>query len=202
MLVAVVGLSPAVAIAQDEAATPPAWIDDEEADLPCTDSRLRLGDISGAQDSMQDGLDAAEEDAEAWQPDVQLYTLRLGCPLLQAGYQWDGTFFSEMAQSFYSTDTGMAEAAENDPEAIPMLDVSSVDLAEVYRSIQRAGFDDDVLLSATGGVTIRASSEEMPFGPPSAPRDAVYVHVALEERGEVIDIWVSADDGTVYRYER
>lgn len=204
LLVLAVAVPPLVAIAQEETATPPPppWISDEDVDLPCTDSRLRLGDIADAQDSMQDGVDAAEERAEAWQSDVRLYTLRLGCPLLEPGYQWDGTFFSEAAQSFYSTDTGMSEAAENDPDAITTLDVSSIDLSEVYRSLQRAGFDEDVLLSATGGVTIRTSTDEMPFGPPSAPRDAVYIHVALEERGEVIDIWVSADDGTVYRYER
>jgi hypothetical protein len=70
----------------------------------------------------------------------------------------------------------------------------------VYRSLVRAGFDDNSLLGALGGVTIRPSTEAQPFGPKSAPKGDVYFHVSILERGEVVDVWVASRDGTIYRY--
>jgi len=98
--------------------------------------------------------------------------------------------------------TGEIDASDDNPDDVPTLSVDGLSVRQVYRSLTRAGFTDDLLLSAAGGLTIRPSTEAMPFGPPAAPRGQTYAHVAIEERGQVTDVWVSLADGTVYRYER
>ena len=80
------------------------------------------------------------------------------------------------------------------------LGTTGLQILFVYRSLVRAGFSDDSLLGAVGGVTIRYNTEAQPFGPPSAPMGDVYFHVSIQERGEVVDIWVASRDGAIYRY--
>jgi len=191
--------SPLVATAQEAT---PGLVLGQEPGAPCAAGRLRVGDLDNADPSLKRGVEQATAKAQAWQQDARLYSLRLGCPLLTTGYQWEGTFFSETAQAFYRTDTAQIDASDDAPESIPTLDSESVSLRPVYRSLIRAGFTDSLLLSAAGGVTIRPSTDEQPFGPQTAPRGQVYAHVAIEERGQVTDVWVSLADGTIYRYER
>jgi hypothetical protein len=180
----------------------PGLMPGQSPDAPCATGRLRVGDLEIVDGSIEDGVKRATDEAKAWQSDARLYTLRLGCPLLTAGYQWEGTFFSENAQALYSTDTGVVEAVNDDPATIPLLDPAGLDMQLVYRTFVRAGFTNDLLLSAVGGVTIRYSSETRPFGPDSAPREQVYAHVAVEVNGQVTDVWVTMSDGTIYRYGR
>jgi hypothetical protein len=120
--------------------------------------------------------------------------------LLTTGVQWEGVFFSETAQAFYSTDTGRIDAVNDAPETIPTLDPSGIQMREIHRSLIRAGFSDDLRLTAQGGVTIRQSTDTQPFGPPDAPRNQVYAHLAIEVGGQVTDVWVSVGDFTIYRY--
>jgi hypothetical protein len=192
-------LTPTGVVAQEAT---PGLVLGQDANAPCAVGRLKIGDLEGADGTLAKGLEAATAKAQAWQKDVRLYTLRLGCPLLTTGYQWEGTYFSKTAQAFFSTDTGQIDASDDDPDSIPTLASESLSLRPVYRSLVRAGFTDTLLLGASGGVTIRPSTEAQPFGPPSAPRDQTYAHVAIEERGQVTDVWVSMTDGTIYRYER
>jgi hypothetical protein len=180
----------------------PGLVLGQDADAPCATGRLRIGDLEGADASLTRGVEVATAKAQSRQKDARLYTLRLGCPLLTTGYQWEGTFFSETAQAFLTTDTGQIEASDDDPESIPTLSTENLSLRPVYRSLIRAGFTDALLLGASGGVTIRPSTDILPFGPPTAPRGQTYAHLAIEERGQVTDVWVSMADGTIYRYER
>lgn len=180
----------------------PGVLPGQDPDAPCANGRLRVLDLTLVDASLEKGLKRAEEEAKAWQSDARLYTLRLGCPLLTTGYQWEGVFFSEDAQAFYATDTGAVDAVDDDPKTIPTLDPEGISLQNVYRSLVRAGFGDDLLLSAQGGVTIRTSTETHPFGPPEAPRDQVYAHIAIEVSGQTTDVWVAISDGTIYRYGR
>ncbi len=180
----------------------PGLVLGQDPGAPCAVGRLRVVDLEGADPSLNRGVEEATAKAQAWQKDARLFTLRLGCPLLTTGYQWEGTYFSETAQAFYSTDTAQTEASDDDPKTVPTLDTAGLSLRPVYRSLIRAGFSDSLLLSAAGGVTIRPSTDEHPFGPQTAPRGQVYAHVAIEERGQVTDVWVSMTDGTIYRYER
>lgn len=171
-----------------------------DPDAPCATSRLRVGDLEHVDETLQPGVERAIDEATRWQADARLYTLRLGCPLLTTGVRWEGVFFSETAQAFYSTDTARIDAVNDAPETIPTLDPAVINMREVYRSLFRAGFSSDLKLTAQGGVTIRQSTDNHPFGPPSAPRGQVYAHLAIEVDGVITDVWVSMNDFTIYRY--
>jgi len=186
---------------QDDSATPVPLAGEGDASKPCFDGRLRIRDLEGAQESLAEGLTNVDEIAKAWKPDARLVTLRLGCPLLETGYQWEGTYFSEQVQAFFETDTRAVQASEDDPTEIPTLSPEGIEIRPVYVSLMRAGFDEGSQLGAVGGLTIRPSTDAQPFGPPSAPRNDVYFHVSILERGQVIDVWVAARNGTIYRYE-
>jgi hypothetical protein len=196
MLVGVAAPAPA----QDDAATPPSLDGQADASQPCADGRLRIRDLQHADPSIPSGLEHVYAVGEAWEEDAQLFSLRLVCPLLETGYQWEGTFFSRNAQAFFATDTGQASPAEDDPSKVTILSTDGLQVQFVYRSLVRAGFSPDSALSAGSGVTVRINTEAQPFGPPAAPKGDVYFHVAIEERGEVIDVWVASQDGTVYSY--
>jgi len=191
------------ALAQTEvpSATPPLNPAAGTPGQPCYNGKLTIADLESADDTIADGIEAMTKLATAWQSDARLYSLRLGCPLLSSGLQWNGTFFSETAQAFYTTDTAAVEAAEDDPDSIPTLDATQVSFRDVYRSLLRAGFGGDLTITASGGVTVQMSTDSHPFGPSSAPKGVIYVHVAIFDRNEVKDVWISAVDGTVYRYE-
>ena len=104
--------------------------------------------------------------ARTGQSDATLFALRLGCPLLETGFQLEGTFFSRTAQSFYNTGTSEAQASDAAPGTIPILDTSQgVKVSFVYRSLVRAGFDEDALLGAAGGVTIQPSTDSHAIWP-------------------------------------
>lgn len=166
----------------------------------CGMSRLKVGDLKDIDDTVQKGVERATEEAHQWQSDARLFTLRLGCPLLVTGVKWEGVFFSQTAQAFYETDTGKVDPVEVDPSLIPTLVPDKLRMSMVYESLIELGFSDELLLTAQGGVTIVTSTNEMPFGPPSAPRGNVYAHMAIEQQDVIIDVWVSMSDGTVYTY--
>ncbi len=172
----------------------------ESPDAACATSRLRISDLESVDATIEQGVQRAVDEAQRWQADARLYTLRLGCPLLTTGVQWEGVFFSETAQAFYSTDTARIDAVNDPPDTIPTLDPTVLNMREVYRSLIRAGFSDDLQLTAQGGVTIRQSTDARPFGPPAAPRNQTYAHLAIEVDGQITDVWVSVTDGTIYRY--
>lgn len=172
-----------------------------EGDRPCADGRLRIRDLANADAHLESGLEDIQARAAEWQEDAQLVELRLSCPLLTTGLQWEGTFFSATAQASFSTDTMEVEPAEEAPDDIPVLDPSGVSFQPVHRSLLRAGFSDELKLASASSVTVRLSTEQIPFGPPTAPRDAIYVHVAVEERGVIKDVWINVEDGTIYRYD-
>lgn len=180
-------------------ATPAPGADENAA--PCQDGRLRIRDLADLDNGFDDELTELSARATAWQQDARLVELRLACPLLTTGLVWEGTFFSETAQANYLTDTADIEPAEEAPEDVPFLDVGGVSFQEVYRSLLRAGYSEDLLLASASSVTLRLSTDMNSFGPPIAPRGVVYVHVAVEERGQIKDVWIDATDGTIYRYE-
>lgn len=193
-------LTPAVQVVSSAQESTPQSSIGEDPNAPCGTSRLRIADLENVDATAAAGIERAVEEAGRWQGDARLYTLRLGCPLLTTGVQWEGVFFSETAQAFYSTDTARIDAVNDAPETIPTLDPAAISLREVYRSLIRAGFTDNLHLTAQGGVTIRHSTQTHPFGPPAAPRDQIYAHLAIEVDGQVTDVWVSIADGTIYRY--
>jgi hypothetical protein len=194
-------IAPGAALAAETpTATAPSVLQ-QDAGQPCADGRLQVKDLANADASMNNGINAAKAQAKQWRDDSRLVILRLGCPLLEPGLRWDGTFFSDSAQAYITTETGKIEPAEDDPRSIPTLVTDGLSFRLIYRSLLKAGFDDSLELMPGTGVTVQTSTDTMPFGPPSAPRGKIYVHLAIEERGEVKDVWVDAADGTIYRYE-
>lgn len=167
----------------------------------CAMSRLRVGDLKSIDNTISLGVERATEEATQWQKDSRLFTLRLGCPLLVTGVKWEGVFFSSAAQAFYETDTGKVDPVEVDPSLIPTLAPDTFSMKMVYDALIDYGFTDDLLLTAQGGVTIKPSTNELPFGPPSAPRGQVFAHLAIEQQDVIIDVWVSMTDGAVYTYK-
>lgn len=171
-----------------------------DPNAPCANSRLRVGDLKLINDTIEPGVKRATEEAQAWQRDARLFTLRLGCPLLVTGVKWEGVYFSESAQAFYETDTGKVEPVEDDPSIIPTLAPDRFRMSLVYESLIDYGFTDDLLLTPQGGVTIKTSTNELPFGPPEAPRGYVYAHMSVEQQDVIVDVWVSMTTGEVFTY--
>lgn len=192
---------PASPVATPAGPTPTPGAPVTEDPNVCTDGRLRIADLATADQHLADGIEKVTARGLGWQPDARLVELRLSCPLLKTGLQWEGTFFSETAQANFSTDTATVEPSEDAPGSVPYLDPSNVSFQVVHRSLLRAGFSDDLRLAAASSVTVRYSSDQHPFGPPTAPHELVYVHVAVEERGVIKDVWINAEDGTIYRYD-
>lgn len=192
---------PASPAATPEAPTPTPGAPVTEDPNACPDGRLRIRDLVTADEHFADGIEKVTARGLSWQPDARLVELRLSCPLLKTGLQWEGTFFSETAQATFSTDTAAVEPSEDEPGIVPYLDPSNVSFQVVHRSLLRAGFSDELRLAAASSVTVRYSSDQVPFGPPTAPHEVVYVHVAVEERGVIKDVWINAEDGTIYRYD-
>lgn len=185
-----------VAFAQDDA-TPPT----SDVAAPCADGSMRIRDFVLADASLAAGIEQTGEAALAWEEDARLYALQVRCPLLESGFEWDGTYFSEQAQAFWQSGTRESNAANDDPDTIRTLVTDGISFQQLNRSLLRAGYSEDLIINVSTGVTIRYNTVENPFGPPNAPVNVILFHVAIEERGEVKDVWVSAEDGTVFRYE-
>ena len=166
----------------------------------CANGRLRIGDLPAIDAALQDGLAEARAEAQAWRPDARLIRLQVGCRLLEPAVRWQATFFSPSDRSVLLTGSGETNPVDDDPASVQELPTDGLSFASLRRSLARAGYDDGLQLGAAG-VTVGLNTERQPFGPPAAPRDAVYYHVAVEVSGTVDDLFVAVADGDVYRYE-
>lgn len=166
----------------------------------CASGRLLIGDLPAIQEEFEESVAAETARALEWQADARLVGLRVGCELLGSGFNWRGAFFSDAIQTYFFSDTGETRTVDAVAPPGPTLDLSGVSFVHLHRSLIRAGYDEMVELNPSSNVELRLNSEEAPFGPPEAPRDEVYFHVAVETRGEVVDLFVSAESGTLYQY--
>ncbi len=165
----------------------------------CAGGRLRVGDLATVGDEWGAGVQSAIESARAWRPDAQLVTMQVGCAPLEAGFRWEGTFYSRTAQSFYLSDTGLSEPAEIDPAAVPALPLEEVNVRELHLAMARAGYEDAAELNPATGATVRLNAPTDPFGPPDTPQGLVY-HVAVVDQGTVQDLFISGSSWTPYTY--
>lgn len=166
----------------------------------CADARLIIGDLPQMDLEWHAGIEAATAKAVAWQADARLTRLRVGCQLFESGFRWQATYYSEQAQTFYVSDTGETQPAEVAPADVPTLPLDQISFGLLRRSLAKAGYEDQDVISASIGVDLRFSTEAIPFGPPTAPRNVMIYHVAVERRGETRDVFVDGSDGSVYRY--
>jgi hypothetical protein len=165
----------------------------------CAGGRLRVGDLAAVGDEWVAGVQSAIETARAWRSDALLVTVQVGCAPLEAGFRWQGTFYSQTAQSFFFSDTGMSEPAEVDPASVPALPIDEVNFRELHLALARAGYGEDAELNPATGATVRLNAPTDPFGPPSTPQGLVY-HVAVAGQGTVKDLFVSSPGWTIHSY--
>ena len=166
----------------------------------CAGGRLRVGDLAGVGDEWVAGVQSAIETARAWRPDALLVTVQVGCAPLEAGFRWQGTFYSQTAQSFFFSDTGMSGPAEVDPASVPALPIDEVNFRELHLALARAGYGEDAELNPATGATVRLNAPTDPFGPPGTPQGLVY-HVAVVGQGTVQDLFVSSPGWTIHSYQ-
>lgn len=166
----------------------------------CAGGRLRMGDLAQVGEEWAAGVQSAIEDALAWRPDARLVIMQVGCAPLEAGFRWQGTFYSQTAQSFFFSDTGMSEPAEVDPASVPTLPLEDVNFRELHLALARAGYAEEVELNPATGATVRLNAPTDPFGPPGTPQGLVY-HVAVVDQGNVQDLFVSSPGWTIHSYQ-
>jgi hypothetical protein len=166
----------------------------------CSGGRLRVADLAAIGDEWAAGVQAAIEAARAWRPDARLVTMQVACAPLEAGFRWQGTFYSQTAQSFFYSDTEMSEPAEVDPASVPALPIDEVNFRELHLALARAGYVESAELNPATGATVRLNAATDPFGPPGTPQGLVY-HVAVTEQGNVQDLFVSSPGWTIHSYQ-
>ncbi len=168
---------------------------------PCAGGRLTVGDLAEIDDDLANGIETAQERAENWQSDAILVAVRVGCELLGSTFHWRATFFSDRIQTYFFSDTGETAVAATGSQAIGELSLEGVSFNDLGLSLLRAGYVPDASLDPGGNVEVRINGDANPFGPTNVPDGAIVFHVALESRGEIVDLFIDASDGTVYQYQ-
>lgn len=159
-----------------------------------------MGDLRALDAARDAGMNQAYDAARAWQSDARLIGLRVGCGLVGADIRWRATFYSKQAGTLLISDTGEVSVAPAEAERRPTLVLDNVRFANLGRWLAKASLNEATVVDPVSGIEIRASSEEAPFGPPDAPREGIYFHVAIVDGTGVKDLFVNAADGTIYRY--
>lgn len=167
--------------------------------IRCRGGHLTVGDLVAIDAEWAAGIQGAIERAKAWRADARLVSLRVTCQPLEPMFRWQGTFYSETAQSFFASDTAQTEPAEVDPTSVPTLPLDRIAFVQLRLALARAGYDDAAPLDAAAGVEVRLNAPTDPFGPPGTPADLVY-YVAVEDQGEIRDLFVSGQNWTIYSY--
>jgi hypothetical protein len=184
-----------------EAAAQGAQPSDEPATTTsCASGRLVIRDFAAIDDEFEEGAAAEAEKAVEWHSDARMVGLRVGCRLLDDGFNWRGIFFSDAIQTYWYSDTGETRTVDAVAPPGPTLPLDGVSFLTLQRSLIRAGYTESTEMNPSSNIEIRLNSDEAPFGPVEAPRGEIFFHVAIESRGDIIDLFVSAADGTIYRY--
>src|SRR5215212_9069977 len=165
----------------------------------CAGGRLRVGDLAAIGDAWGAGVQSAIETARAWRPDAVLVTMQIGCAPLESAFRWEGTFYSEVAQSFFYRDTRLTEPAEIDPAAVPVLPIDEVNFREFHFALARAGYEEHDELNPATGAIVRLNAPTDPFGPPDMPQGLVY-YVGVVGQGTVEDVFLSSPEWKIYPY--
>lgn len=201
-IVAVAGLGATAVAAQEAVGTPVAApLSGESASAACASGRIRIGDLPAIDPVWQDGLAAATKQAQAWKPDARLVGFQVLCQAFSASFLWRATFYSSDAQLLYVSDTGEVQLTNADPNSLPTLSMNGISFSRLHDALASAGFPDNAEVNPVGGIDIRMSTDQRPFGPPGAPRGAVYIHIAVILNGQVQDIFVNVSDMSIYRYQ-
>lgn len=169
---------------------------------PCSRGRLTIGDLLDIDERLVDGVNDARERADDWQDDARLVALRIGCELLEPSFHVRATFYSERIETYFFSDTRETQVAPPDNQAGDELPFDQVSFSDLANSLLRAGYPQTVALDPGSNAEVRVNTAGAPFGPSEVPDNAVVFHVAVDSRGEIVDLFVNAADGTIYQYPR
>ena len=165
----------------------------------CSDGQLRVGDLQYMDKQWERQRGYLDARAQEWESDAFLTSLRVNCGILEPGFRWSGTYYSPSQQAFFETDSGNAIGAEFDPDDAAELPVN-LQFGSVWRALIKAGYTDDTHLTATIGVSLQVNSEATPLGPGEVPVGKTVCHVGVDHLGQILDLFITIDDGTVYRH--
>lgn len=194
-LVLLIAPAPVVALAQESTPGP----GDTPEPMQCMDGQLRVGDLQFMDEQWQRQRSMIDARALEWEPDAFMTALRVNCGILEPGYRWSGTYYSPSQQAFFETDSGTAVGAEFDPDDAAELP-ADLKFGSVWRALIKAGYTDETHLTAAIGVSLQVNSEATPLGPGEVPVGKTVCHVGLDHLGEVRDLFITIDDGVVYRH--
>lgn len=166
----------------------------------CAGGRLRVGDLAAVANEWGAGVQTAIETALAWRPDARLVTMQVACAPLEAGFRWQGTFYSQTAQSFFSSDTRLSQPAEVDPALVPILPLDEIDFGRLHQVLIDAGYSETAELNPASGATVRLNAPGNPFGPPGTPQGLIY-HVAIVDESSIQDVFISSSDWAIHSYQ-
>lgn len=168
---------------------------------PCESGTLKIRDLPDVEQGWRDGMAVARARALVWQDDAVLIELSVSCELFEAGFRWQATFFSRNAQAYYTADTAEVYPVNLDPDTIIPLPEREIDFNLLHAVLAGAEelmtSDDDVIES----LDVRVSTQANPIGPPGVPTGAAIYHVALQSRGEVLELYVDGVQGQIHRFE-
>jgi hypothetical protein len=206
LLVALIGFwlvsLPAGASAAGRAAAAQGTPGSDSGPEPCAEGRLTIGNLDQIDAQVQDALKVAGERARTWHQDARLVAFRVGCELLEPRFRFRATYFSDAVQTYFYSDTGETAVADPDEKPGETLNMDGVQFSRLGLSLIRAGYNESVTFDPGSNVEVRLNSNDAPFGPQEVPKGIALFHVALESRGEIVDLFVSATDYTVYQYPR
>ncbi len=193
--------TPLIAESMPTATSKPSLVSALPTPIPerCANGRLRVGDLAAIGDEWAAGVQSAIETAREWRSDAVLVAIQVGCAPLEAAFRWQGTFYSQTAQSFYYSDAGLTEPAEIEPASVPVLPIEEVDFRGFHVVLAKTGYDDAAELNPATGAIVRLNAPGDPFGPPDTPQGLVY-YAGVMGQGTVQDLFVSSPDWIIHPY--
>lgn len=181
-------------------AAPPTAAVGQTVGSACESGKLRFSDLTAMEDQWRDGLAVARGRALGWQPDAVLVELQVACQLFEPGFRWQATYFSRVAQAYFSTDTAEIVPVEIDPSAVRALPEEEIRFAALRDVLASNGYDDTDPAIRLESLRLLMSTEENRVGPDDLPANHVVANVRVVSRGEAVDLYVDLTAGGIYRY--
>ncbi|HRA48272.1 MAG TPA: hypothetical protein PK819_09400 [Thermomicrobiales bacterium] len=167
---------------------------------PCESGTLRIKDLTEISKRWLDGVRDTRQRALAWQDDAYLVELAISCELFEAGFRWQTTYFSRVAQSFFRSDTSEIIPANANPDTIILLPMGDIDF-EVLMGVLLA--DPGLQLQTTyliSTLEVRVNTATRPMGPGTVPLDVPIYHVTVQAPGRVLELYVDIETKQIFQY--
>ncbi|CAA9537177.1 MAG: hypothetical protein AVDCRST_MAG49-432 [uncultured Thermomicrobiales bacterium] len=170
----------------------------------CGDGRLTVGGLPEVDATFAAELAGAQAIADAWDEESYLVALDVTCRFLDPGFTVRATYFSKARErSLFRTADGEVIALDPNVQDPRPLDVEGLSFDRLARALRSEGIEPDAMLTPSGvAVRLNVDNDDWRFGPDDLPPDHVVFHLTVEQNNEMRDLFVDAEDGTVYRYVR